>query len=300
MEKGSGWSLDNIPTLHIADPKSSVVYELEDVADLYPYCVVELCPMRSEASSSFGYFVNSKRNKLVIAMIGLPARGKSFTARKVARYLNWLGVKTQVFNVGVYRRERLGAKHHSDFFDPRNNEAASARMHMAVAAMDDMVKWLDTQGQVAIYDATNSTLQRQMLITSRCQQETFSLMWVESICDDESIIEENIRETKLTSPDYVGVDPEDAAADFRKRIEMYKISYNSMQNSAETYVKLIDAGRQIIINNVRSYLQSKIVFFLTTLHTHSRVIWLSRHGESEFNQTDRLGGDSSLTDSGVM
>jgi len=34
------------------------------------------------------------------------------------------------------------------------------------------------------------------------------LMWVESICNDESIIENNIRMTKLSSPDYKDTDPE--------------------------------------------------------------------------------------------
>jgi hypothetical protein len=33
------------------------------------------------------------------------------------------------------------------------------------------------------------------------------VLWVESVCTDESIIAANFRETKLTSPDYVGVDP---------------------------------------------------------------------------------------------
>ena len=34
------------------------------------------------------------------------------------------------------------------------------------------------------------------------------LVWIESICNDDKIIENNIRSSKLTSPDYEGVDPE--------------------------------------------------------------------------------------------
>ncbi len=43
---------------------------------------------------------NDERTPTVIVMVGLPARGKTFIARKMARYLIWQGVKTRVFNVG--------------------------------------------------------------------------------------------------------------------------------------------------------------------------------------------------------
>ena len=37
--------------------------------------------------------------KYTIVTVGLPARGKTFLAFKLSRYLAWLGHKTQVFNV---------------------------------------------------------------------------------------------------------------------------------------------------------------------------------------------------------
>jgi 6-phosphofructo-2-kinase len=42
--------------------------------------------------------------KLVIVMVGLPARGKSYITKKLARYLNWLQHDTKIFNVGEKRR----------------------------------------------------------------------------------------------------------------------------------------------------------------------------------------------------
>lgn len=47
--------------------------------------------------------------KLVIVMVGLPARGKSYITKKVARYLNWLQHDTEIFNVGRRRRIAAGA-----------------------------------------------------------------------------------------------------------------------------------------------------------------------------------------------
>ena len=37
-------------------------------------------------------------------MVGLPARGKSYITKKIARYLNWLQHDTRIFNVGERRR----------------------------------------------------------------------------------------------------------------------------------------------------------------------------------------------------
>jgi len=35
----------------------------------------------------------------VIAMVGLPARGKTYISKKLSRYLNWIGINTK----GGYR-----------------------------------------------------------------------------------------------------------------------------------------------------------------------------------------------------
>ncbi|KAI1245507.1 hypothetical protein MGN70_012397 [Eutypa lata] len=43
--------------------------------------------------------------KLVIVMVGLPARGKSYITKKVRRYLAWQQHNTQIFNVGNRRRK---------------------------------------------------------------------------------------------------------------------------------------------------------------------------------------------------
>lgn len=47
-------------------------------------------------------------SKLVIIMVGLPARGKSYITKKLARYLNWLQHDTRIFNVGERRRTVAG------------------------------------------------------------------------------------------------------------------------------------------------------------------------------------------------
>lgn len=46
-------------------------------------------------------------------MVGLPARGKSYITKKIARYLNWLQHDTRIFNVGERRRVVAGGPNHS-------------------------------------------------------------------------------------------------------------------------------------------------------------------------------------------
>ena len=47
----------------------------------------------------------TKSDKLVIVMVGLPARGKSYITRRVSQYINFFyGTPIKVFNVGDVRR----------------------------------------------------------------------------------------------------------------------------------------------------------------------------------------------------
>jgi len=65
--------------------------------------------------------------KLTIVLVGLPARGKTFTAAKLTRYLRWLGHETKHFNVGKYRRLKHGTNQTADFFRGDNREGVEAR-----------------------------------------------------------------------------------------------------------------------------------------------------------------------------
>jgi len=239
-------------------------------------------------------------DKVAFLMVGLPARGKSYIARKVGGYLSWLGYRTRVFNVGAYRRERVGGRQAHSFFDPSNEEAQRVRKELALAALDDLIEWLEEEGDVAIYDATNTTKERRDLLRHRCASHGIRVVYLESICDDPAIIDVNVRETKLRSPDYANVDSESAVRDFEARIAHYARAYEPVGDDEGSYVKLIDVGRQVVANRMVGWLESRLVSFLMNLHTVRRTIWITRHGESEFNVEGRIGGDSGLTARGDL
>lgn len=49
-------------------------------------------------------------SKLVIVMVGLPARGKSYITKKIVRYLRWQQHNAEIFNVGNRRRLAAGSQ----------------------------------------------------------------------------------------------------------------------------------------------------------------------------------------------
>lgn len=237
---------------------------------------------------------------LVLVMVGLPARGKTYTARKLVRYLSWKGMKTKVFNVGNYRRSMSGAQVPHEFFDPHNEEGMNARKQAAQAALEELCGWVGAGGDVAIYDATNSTKQRRAWVVERLQEKGFGFAFLENLCLDQSIVEANIAQTKLGSPDYAGIRTQKAIDDFRKRIAHYESVYEPIENTKLRWIKIIDAGRQIIVNRCDSYLLSKIATFVMNLNIRPKTLWFSRHGQSQFNTEERVGGDSPLSVNGEV
>ncbi|KAI9179327.1 Fructose-2,6-bisphosphatase [Blastocladiella emersonii ATCC 22665] len=234
-------------------------------------------------------------------MVGLPARGKTYISQKVRGYLEWMGTSCKVFNVGMYRRQTAGANCRSDFFDPTNKEAIALRNEAATMALHDMLKWFDEEdGCVAIYDATNTTRERRDRVHKVCKDHGIEVIFIESICHDPDVIINNITEVKVSGPDYAGMDPELATEDFKARMRHYEKAYETIAEEDRSFIKLINVGSLVIVNLIKGWLQSRIVYFLMNLHTQPRRILFSRHGESMYNQLGLLGGDSDLSPRGQL
>ncbi|KAK8467122.1 hypothetical protein PHAVU_008G259400 [Phaseolus vulgaris] len=239
---------------------------------------------------------------LAIVMVSLPARGKTYTAAKLTRYLRWLGHNTKHFNVGKYRRLKHGSSQFADFFRADNPEGVEARNEVAKLAFEDMISWMQEGGQVGIFDATNSSKQRRNMLM-RLAEGRCKIIFLETICNDVDVIERNIRFKIQQSPDYAEVpDFEAGLRDFKERVANYEKVYETVEEGS--YIKMIDMasghGGQIQVNNISGYLPGRIVFFLVNTHLTPRPILLTRHGESRFNVRGRIGGDSALSEAGEL
>jgi len=129
------------------------------------------------------------------------------------------------------------------------------------------------------------------------------VVWLESLCTIQEVIEKNILKTKVTSPDYKDwSDCEKAADDFRNRIKEYEKVYQSLSKENDgkdiTFIKIINHGTEIVMRNLRGYIECKILSYLINLHTGERPIYFTRHGESVYNTKNLVGGDSVLSELG--
>ncbi|KDR79033.1 hypothetical protein GALMADRAFT_63905 [Galerina marginata CBS 339.88] len=256
-------------------------------------------------------------SKIVLAMasptppVGLPARGKSYLSNKLMIYLKWLEYDVKVFNVGQLRRTRAkqmaqqhGIKedHTASWFSHDNREANRSRDQLAQDSLEMLIQWLKDGGNVGIHDATNSTRSRRASIEARVAKEKgIHLIFLESLCDDPAVIAANVA-LKVSSgdPDYKDTSPEEAKRDFLRRITEYEKVYETITEPHLSYLKIVNVGSQVTVSRIHGYLQSRIAFYLMNLHLKPRSIYLSRHGESQFNVEGKIGGDSLLSPRGMQ
>jgi 6-phosphofructo-2-kinase/fructose-2,6-biphosphatase 2 len=134
----------------------------------------------------------------------------------------------------MYRRTMIGVNCNSTFFDQSNQEALKARETCCIEAMNDLMFFLTSEqenGIIAILDGTNTRVKRRRMIEQFLAEKMtkrYTLIWVESVCTIDSIIEQNIMKTKLKSQDYGNWDPELAVQDFRNRIKEYEKVYEAL------------------------------------------------------------------------
>jgi hypothetical protein len=174
-----------------------------------------------------------------------------------------------------------------------------------------MCTWLQNEGEVAVFDATNTSRERRELIYDCCTKNyCFRLFFVESICDDPKVIQSNVKvcrsffktskkhfnilfeieisqEVKIRSPDYASFNDEEAAlSDFLERIQFYENIYEQIDEVLDmnkSFIKIFNVGQRFLVNRVNGHIQSRVVYFLMNIHVLPRTIYLTRVGRTAFN-----------------
>lgn len=245
-----------------------------------PAAVLEKLAMRNSLTPDSG--------KLILAMVGLPARGKSFISHKLEAFLNWGGHSTRIFNAGQKRRHEPTPSADPDrqrgaatFFDPNDAAAVAAREQIAMLTLDELLEWFETGGgTIGILDATNTTRARRASLHERAAAYTkrtgvsVGIVFIESICDEEAVIEANLRVKVRSSPDFTGLGEDSALAEMQQRIRHYEQVYETIEDDEGAYIKLFNLSSKVCANRVFGRMSRRVLPFLTALHIRERAIYL--------------------------
>lgn len=251
------------------------------------------------------------RENIVLVMVGLPARGKSYLSGAVFRHLRLLGVRVRSFNAGELRRETGeagGAGAQADFFSVSNKEAKTQRERLAMRCCESLLEWLrqapPNTSSVGILDATNTTAERRRRVLQLCNDAgremaaeegkyaPLRVIFLESICDDPRLLSDNYK-MKLRNDDYkASQDHEAALTDFQARVQAYEAQYEPVEDAelepeAATAVpagcvKIINGGQKIVCcRTTSSLVAAPIISLLNAMHlTPRRIVLASLVDES--------------------
>mmetsp|Transcript_8045 Transcript_8045/g.18363 ORF Transcript_8045/g.18363 Transcript_8045/m.18363 type:complete len:537 (+) Transcript_8045:97-1707(+) len=243
---------------------------------------------------------------IALVMVGLPGRGKTAIAARTCRYLRFFhGLECQHFNVGDRRRAGAGYFMHSEYtFDEK---AIKQRKVYSDKTLQELKLFLLTPGRIAIFDSSNVTSERRLEVYSEIKKlGKVDVIFVEVMSD-----ETNVSEEEMAEGDVAGAAAIDSIQDYGMRVANYQKVYEPIASGNEdeddhehnfSYIKCINGGKQIIMNKIDGYMPGRIAQFITNCcHCHwtsEKRLYLSRHGQSEYNATGRIGGDSDLTEMG--
>lgn len=233
--------------------------------------------------------------KICIVLVGLPARGKTHHAVALTRYLRWMGVRTHAFHLGDYRRKLSGPnfKVPDDYFQINaSKETVEFREKVENACLGDMLKFLRDNGQVSIYDAVNATASIRRALKAKLEKENINVLFVECISTDDQLVARNVRDVKLSSPDFQGLDYQDAVRSYLRRIELRIPHYETMDEKELSYIKLINVSERFVLNRAPlGYLQNRIVFFLMNTHLKAGCVYFARAGSNDDSELSYKNDD---------
>lgn len=237
----------------------------------------------------------SRGEKLYIAMVGLPAMGKSTVAAKLKENLEKEDIRVKIFNNGDVRRRIMKENSsHAGFYDPDNAEGLAIREKIADINFAEAKAYLSEGGQIAILDATNASLPRREKLAERLNNH--AILFIECVNDDPEILSLSIGR-KAKGPDFAHMCEDDACKSFEERIDYYRRIYSPLRTEPNR-IRVDTLNNRVLDENTDAHLPYYPRIRDLLVSDWVKNLFLIRHGETVFNSEDRIGGDSDLTEKG--
>eukprot|EP00930_Biecheleria_cincta_P077557 TRINITY_DN6485_c0_g1_i2.p1 TRINITY_DN6485_c0_g1~~TRINITY_DN6485_c0_g1_i2.p1 ORF type:complete len:644 (-),score=83.16 TRINITY_DN6485_c0_g1_i2:127-2058(-) len=238
--------------------------------------------------------------KHVAPVLGLPMRGKSHTARQLKRYIQFFhGARAEIFDVNDYLGPGGDQKLYedlevffggaSDAYEINQRSADLARGGFAIILSGDTVE--STRSMWSAHTKLNRKLMARKLTDDLGAEVCFIQISVDGL-KNQQYVADLAAHRGMT------------LAETQEIISAYQDHYVPIQMDGSendtAFVHLINYRQTMIVHKMmRYYVGSEVCHFLSNLHPYQHTIYLSRHGESEFNVEQRLGGDSGLSARGT-
>lgn len=183
-----------------------------------------------------------------------------------------------------YRRRHFKTYESHEMFRADNLPAWRVRQQSFHEALEDAAAWLQEPGnQVAILDGPNvSRQQRQEIYDLIYCQLGFRVMFIECVCEDPVILEQNFKEILKYSADYRDMVTEDSLRDLTLKMAHYQAQYESPSLGSHwelpcPMVKLLDGGHGgIVAHGITGIKESKILAYVAVPRNIQQVLYFSR------------------------
>ncbi len=234
--------------------------------------------------------------KLYVAMVGLPARGKSTLAKRICENLQAEGTQAAIFNNGDVRREVAGAESAAaEFYSANNTDGRETREQIALQNMRRAQAFLAEGGDVAILDATNTSRARRQVIQNTLTD--YPVLFIDCVNED-PLLQDNFTRAKSKLPEFQNMPEDEALKSFHARIAYYEELYEPV-GIDEKYWMCVDATANRILAECPCDSPHYPAIRDVVVSMWVRNLYLVRHGQTQFNLEGRIGGNPPLTEKGL-
>lgn len=231
---------------------------------------------------------------MIVIMVGLPGRGKTYIAQHILRYFMWNHYKCQRFTHQSYRKRATGT---AASFPTHVPDAERLTSLLLATEIND---YFGSGGNIALIDGTHSTPLRRhtlrQILLDHTGLPTTRIIFVEVFSNDHALIMSNVLLAKEASRDPSATFVEDYMENMRQHEEVYK-TLSSTSDSDMSFIR-IENQMTYNLNRIDGWLQSRLAYMLHNLRHYPQPIYLTRAGEYEDLVSGRVGGNSRLSRQG--
>lgn len=243
----------------------------------------------SQGAPDFSSIPQPMVGSLIVIMMGLPGRGKTFIARQICRYFQWNGLPSAI----------VSAK---EIWKEWENRSQLSEKSVVVEVVRRVMQLITSSGGVAVVDGTHETatqrnvIVREILRTGRIKMNR--IIFVEVIIDKPEVVHQNILQIR----DYTA--PEDGdvfVEEYYKSIEKCEATYKTLNPITDvdlSYIRMEDTS-VYSLNQISGWMPSRLAFMLHNLNPAPKPVYLTRCGEYVDLTYGRIGGNSGLTPRGM-